>query len=61
MDTDYQNRQCAIDKKDKGTYDDRGRDGLTKYTLRIKEQATLLTLFFFNMMMMILTVKSTMM
>jgi hypothetical protein len=28
---------------DEGTYDDRGRDGLTKFTLGIKEQAKRLT------------------
>ena len=44
--TDYQSRHCTIDQKDEGTLDDRGRDGLTKFTLRIKEQATCLTLFF---------------
>jgi hypothetical protein len=49
--TDYQSRLFAIDQKDEGTWDDRGRDGLTKFTLRIKEQATRLTTLFFNMMM----------
>jgi hypothetical protein len=44
--TDYQSRHCAIDQKDERTWDDRGRDGLTKFTLRIKEQATCLTPFF---------------
>ena len=46
--TDYQSRHCAIDQKDEGTEDDRGRDGLTKFTLRIKEQATRLTPFFYH-------------
>jgi hypothetical protein len=42
-----------MDQTDEGTYDDLGRDGLTNFTLWIKEQATRLTLFFFfNMMMM---------
>jgi hypothetical protein len=44
--TDYQSRHCSIDQKDEGTWDDRGRDGLTKFTLRIKEQTTRLTPFF---------------
>ena len=44
--TDYQSRHCAIDHKDEGTQDDRGRDGLTEFTLRIKEQATRVTPFF---------------
>ena len=35
-----------MDQKDEGTQDDRGRDELTKFTLRIKEQATRLTRFF---------------
>jgi hypothetical protein len=46
MGTDYQNRHCDIDQKDEETWDDRGRDGLTKFTSRIKEQATRLTPFF---------------
>jgi hypothetical protein len=33
---------------DEGTWGDRGRDGLTKFTLRIKEQATRLTPFFYH-------------
>jgi hypothetical protein len=41
---DYQNRHCIIDQKDKVTWDDRGGDGRTNFTLRIKEQATRLTL-----------------
>jgi hypothetical protein len=35
---------CIINQKDKGTWDGRGRDGRTNFTLRIKEQATRLTL-----------------
>jgi len=46
--TDYQSRHCAIDQKDEG------RDGLTKFTLRIKEQATRLIPFFMMMMMMMM-------
>jgi hypothetical protein len=41
---DCQNRHCIVDRKDKGTWDDRGRDGRTNFTLRIKEQETRLTL-----------------
>jgi hypothetical protein len=41
---DYQNRYCIIDQKDERTWDDRGGDGRTNFTLRIKEQATRLTL-----------------
>jgi hypothetical protein len=41
---EYQNRHCIIDQKDKGTWDDRGGVGRTNFTLRIKEQATRLTL-----------------
>jgi hypothetical protein len=38
MDTDYHSRHWATDqKKDEGTYDDRERDGLTNFSLRIKE------------------------
>jgi len=33
-----------INQKDEETYDDRGRDGGTKFILRIKEQETCLTL-----------------
>jgi hypothetical protein len=33
-----------MDQKDKVTWDDRGRDGRTNFILRIKEQATRLTL-----------------
>jgi hypothetical protein len=39
---DYQGKHCITDQTDKGTYD-RGRDGRTNFTLRIKEQATRLT------------------
>ena len=42
--TDYQNKHCDINKKEEGTQDDRGRDGRTKFILRIKEQETCLTL-----------------
>jgi hypothetical protein len=50
--TDYQSRHCAVDQKNEGTKDEGGRVGLTKFTLRNKEQATRLTPFF-NMKMMI--------
>jgi hypothetical protein len=53
--TDYQSRHCAKDQKDEGTDYDRGRDGLTKFTFRIKEQAAHLTPFFLNMMMTMLS------
>jgi hypothetical protein len=49
--TDYQSRHCVIDQKDRGTFDERGGDGLTTFTLRIKKPTTHLTPFFFNMMM----------
>ena len=42
--TDYQNKHCNINRKEEGTQDDRGRDGGTKFILRIKEQETRLTL-----------------
>ena len=42
--TDYQNKQYNINQKDDGTWDDRGRDGGTNFTSRIKEQQTRLTL-----------------
>ena len=42
--TDYQNKHYNINRKDEGTQDDRGRDGKTKFILRIKEQETRLTL-----------------
>ena len=38
--TDNQNKHYNINQKDEGTYDDRGRDGGTKFILRIKEQKT---------------------
>ena len=41
--TDYQNKHYNINQKDEGTQDDRGRDGGTKFILRIKEQETRLT------------------
>jgi hypothetical protein len=41
---EYQNSHCIIDQRDKGTWDDRGGDGRTNFTLRIKERATRLTL-----------------
>ena len=44
MDTEYQNKHYDIDQKDKGTQDDRRRDGGTNFILRIKEQETRLTL-----------------
>jgi len=43
---DYQDKHCITDQTDKGTYDDRGRDGRTNFTWRIKEQATRLTPLF---------------
>jgi len=42
--TDYQNKHYNINQKDKGTLDDRGRDGGTNFILRTKEQETRLTL-----------------
>jgi len=42
--TDYQNKHYNINQKDEGTKDGRGRDGGTKFILRIKEQETRLTL-----------------
>jgi len=42
--TDYQNKHYNINQKDEGTKDDRGRNGGTNSTLRIKEQETRLTL-----------------
>jgi len=41
---EYQNKHYDTDQKDKGTYDDRRRDGGTNSTLRIKEQGTHVTL-----------------
>jgi hypothetical protein len=43
---DYQDKHCNSDQTDKGTWDDRGRDGRTNFTWRIKEQATRLTPLF---------------
>jgi hypothetical protein len=42
--TEYQNKLYTIDHKDKGTYDDRGRDGGANFILRIKEQEITQTL-----------------
>jgi len=42
--TDYQNKHYNINRKDEGTYDDRGSDGGTNFILRIKEEETRLTL-----------------
>ena len=42
--TDYQNKHYNINQKDEETQDDRGRDGGTNFTLRIKEEETRLTL-----------------
>jgi len=41
--TDYQNKHYDINQKDEETQDYRGRDGGTKFILRIKEQETRLT------------------
>ena len=41
---EYQNKHYNINQKDEGTRNDRGRDGGTKFGLRIKEQETRLTL-----------------
>ena len=41
---EYQNKHYDIDQKDEGTLDDRRRDGVTNFVLRIKEQETRLTL-----------------
>jgi hypothetical protein len=38
------NKRYNINQKDEGTLDDRGKDGGTKFILRIKEQETRLTL-----------------
>jgi len=38
------NKHHNINQKDEGTWDDRGRDGGTKFILRIKEQETRLNL-----------------
>jgi len=42
--TGYQNKHYIINQNDEGTEDDRGRDGGTKFILRIKELETHLTL-----------------
>ena len=42
--TDYQHKHYSINQKDEETKDDRGRDGGTKFILRIKEQQSCLTL-----------------
>ena len=42
--TDFQNKHYNINQKDEGTQDDRGRDGGTNFSLRIKEQETRPTL-----------------
>jgi len=39
-----QNKGYNVNQKDKGTLDDRGRDGGTNFILRIKEQETHLNL-----------------
>jgi hypothetical protein len=44
--TDYQDKHCITDQTDKGTEDDRGRDGRANFTWRIKEQATRLNPLF---------------
>ena len=41
--TDYQNKDYNINQKDEGTQDDRGKDGGTNFTLRIKEQEIRIT------------------
>ena len=41
---EYQNKSYTINQKDKGTQDDRGRDGGTNFILRIKKQETRLIL-----------------
>ena len=41
---EYQNKHYSINQKDEGTQDDQGRDGGTKFILRIKEQDTRLKL-----------------
>jgi hypothetical protein len=43
---DYQDKHCSTDQTDKGTKDDRRRDGRTNFTWRIKEQATCITSLF---------------
>ena len=41
---EYQNKNYNINQKDEGTWDVRGRDGRTKFILRIKEHETRLIL-----------------
>jgi hypothetical protein len=41
---DYQSKHYNTDQKDKGTWDDRRRDGGTNFILRTKEQETRLIL-----------------
>ena len=50
--TEYQNKHYNINQQDEGKKDDRGRDGGTKFILRIKEQET--RELFMNMMMMMM-------
>ena len=42
--TGYLNKHYNINQNDEGTEDDRGRDGETNFSLRIKEQETRLIL-----------------
>jgi len=51
--TDYQNKHYNMNQKDQGTWDDRGRDGVTNFVLSIKEQETRLILHEHVMIMMI--------
>jgi len=37
---DYQDKHCITEQTDKGTEDDRGRNGRTNFTWKIKKQAT---------------------
>jgi hypothetical protein len=46
VELDYQDKHCITDQTDKGTEDDRGRDGRTNFTCRIKEQAARLNPLF---------------
>ena len=41
---EYQNKHYNINQKDEGTWEDRGIDGGTNFTLRIKEKETRLKL-----------------
>jgi hypothetical protein len=52
---DYEDKHCFTDQTDKETLDDRGRDGRTSFTWRIKEQATRLTPLSSMMMMIIIS------